>query len=661
MRQGIAMRFAGYVFALTLLVGWQGNVTLADNTSTNRALFLAAEKALRSGNHQTFRNLLGQLNDYPLTPYLHFYQITGQLKGLSNKEAQAFLEQFNNTVVADRFRDSWLNYLAKRKRWSDYLLFYEKDWSTIRHCHYLNAMVQTGQTQQVLPEITEMWLYPKSRPEACDPAFKALVDSGSINSQLAWQRISMAMNKGQTRLARYLSRWLSQQDQQWVVRWIDIHRHPDKVMDQRLFKQHHPYRETILSHGIKRQSRTDPIVATENWKILRNRYTFSPLIELLTERKLALAMLRSESPDAYPQLQQFTVCAHDTRLLETRLLAALKHQDWQRLLDWMEELPPYLANSEQWQYWKARGLEKTGQAKSARSLLTELAALRSYYGYLAADHLQLPYNIDNRVTPVSDRANQAVLSNPSVLRAQELVKLQRWQDARREWQHALKEMSRTELMAAAKLAQSWDWYDQAIFTLARTGYWEDLDLRFPLEHKNQVSSAAQRTDLDMEWIYAVIRQESAFNPSVRSHAGAVGLMQLMPKTARQVATKMLKQSAPSSKQLKEPRLNIKLGSTYLEYVHDRLNDHPVLATAAYNAGPHRVDQWMPEQTMPADIWIELIPFRETRGYVKRVMTYAVIYNHLLGKNPVRMSSRMPAIEGSMEKNTAAATRSIPAS
>jgi soluble lytic murein transglycosylase len=204
-----------------------------------------------------------------------------------------------------------------------------------------------------------------------------------------------------------------------------------------------------------------------------------------------------------------------------------------------------------------------------------------------------------------------------------------------------------QLKAAAKLAMQRGWHDRAIFTLARTGFWDDLELRFPLEHADLVEANARLHGIDIAWIFAVMRQESAFMDNARSHAGAMGLMQLMPATARNVARKVLKRQPPRGSELFEPDTNIALGSAYLKQVKGELGNSAVLATAAYNAGPHRVTRWLPTRTLPADIWIELVPFKETRGYLRRVLAYTVIYEKRMGLQPTRLKDRLHPVPPSI--------------
>jgi soluble lytic murein transglycosylase len=230
---------------------------------------------------------------------------------------------------------------------------------------------------------------------------------------------------------------------------------------------------------------------------------------------------------------------------------------------------------------------------------------------------------------------EALARHPGLLRAYELLHLNRPLMARQEWNLALEDADRDDLKAAARLAQHWDWPSQSILTLARLRQWNDLELRFPLAHRDEITDQAKDHGIDTAWIYAIMRQESAFMSDARSSAGARGLMQLMPRTAKQVARE-LKQSPVKLEDLYQPEVNIKLGAGYLNKVYRQLQESPVLATAAYNAGPHRVLSWLPKQSQASDIWIETVPFKETREYLKRVFAYTVIYSYRLGDMPIKL-------------------------
>ena len=628
--------------------------------SSRQKLFLAAEKAIDSNNQALYRQLQPSMKEYPLYPYLEYRQLKRSLSSARPEDVATFLDDYADTPLAGLLRKRWLNQLASRKQWPEYLRFYDPaDGNISRRCHYLNALLQTGHKEQAFAQVEPLWLHGRSRPKACDPVFQAWHKAGHLTTDLVWQRIGLAMNKGQVKLVGYLKKQLPAEDRPWADLWIQLRNKPELALTSKRLQREHPMRQTLLRYAAMRKANRDPLGALGFWKKLQQQYSFTPLDKQLVERKLADRLIREQDPLAWQFLQQIEPCSHDTKLQETRLRAALYRQQWDQVLAWIDRLPEDSRQSERWRYWRARALEQTGNRKAANELYASLAGERSFYGFLAADHIGAPYNLKQQPAPVSSELLSRVAELPGVLRAKELIALKRWPDARRERRFLTRRMSDEEIMAAAKIAQSWEWHDQAIFTLARSGYWDDLELRFPLEHHKTVRANAGKRDLDVSWVYGVIRQESAFNPSVRSHAGAIGLMQLMPATARHVARKLLKRKrSPSRRDLANPDINIELGTTYLSNVLERLEQNPVLATAAYNAGPHRVSRWLPEQQLPADVWIELIPFRETRQYVERVFTYAVIYDHRRQEEIVRISQRLQPVHGASAQRTAQQQRNL---
>jgi len=608
-----------------------------------RAVFLTAEKALRQGDRKTYQRLKGTLQNYPLFPYLEYQELTGDPNGLTRERAERFLVDYADTPLARRMRNHWLDRLSRQGRWEAYRTFYRSGGNTRRHCLYLQAQLKTGHAGEAMDQVEDIWLHGRSQPRACDPVFKAWREAGRLTPSLVWQRIGLAMAARQTGLARYLGRYLTPGDKDILALWLEIHNRPHRIVDADKFSDPHPYREQILLHGVQRLARRQPEKAEAAWKTISRRYNFNDDQQYQANRAIARGNLRDPGPDILERLDRIEPRETDKYLLEARIRAALSRQDWQMAKKWISALPQELAETERWRYWRARALEESGDREKAHAILEELAGNRSYHGFLAADRIDVPYHLEHQPLEVNLYLIGNLSIKSGVSRARELYLLNRFLDARREWRMATADLDNKDLQAAAKIAQSWGWYDQAIFTLARTGYWNDLELRFPIEHDQYVDRAVDKRQLDKSWIFAVVRQESAFAPDARSPAGALGLMQLMPGTARSVANR-LKLPPPGKRRLLRPSTNIDLGTAYLRQVMDRLDDNAVLATAAYNAGPNRVMKWLPDETTPADIWVETIPFKETRRYTQLVLSYAVIYDERLGREPRRLENSMAPVQ-----------------
>jgi soluble lytic murein transglycosylase len=612
----------------------------AASLDQQRALFVEAEKALARGDQARFQHLSHRVRDYPLLPYLEYEALRKQLKQADSREVSEFLETHQDTPLANRLRAQWLNQLAIQQRWSEYLAFYRPTRNIERKCHRLNALIETGKADQALPEVADIWLYGKSRPRACDPVFAAWTAAGQLTSDMTWRRIEKAMEVGEWRLARYLGRTLTPADQVWLERWIGLYRAPAKARDTAAFSTSHPYREAMLAQAVRRQARWNGSTALELWQDIKPHYPFNADHIERVEHYIIRNLARTPGDEAYNFIRGVELGDGDLKVHEARIHAALLREDWPQVIRWIAALPRAERDTERWTYWLARGLEANGDAVAASALYARAARERSYYGFLAADRIGGDYHLEHVETPATAKLVNQVAALDAVKRATELSALQRWVEARREWRWATADMDTQQLRAAAKLAEKRGWHDQAIFTLAKTGYWDDLELRFPMEYADLVEANANLHDIDIAWVFAVMRQESAFMDDARSHAGAMGLMQLMPATARSVARQMLKRKPPRRSELFEPDTNIALGSAYLKQMKGKLGDSAVLATAAYNAGPHRVARWLPERTLPADIWIELLPFNETRGYLRRVLAYTVIYEKRMGRTPTRLQDRL---------------------
>ena len=236
-----------------------------------------------------------------------------------------------------------------------------------------------------------------------------------------------------------------------------------------------------------------------------------------------------------------------------------------------------------------------------------------------------------------------MLARPGIQMAKELFTMGETLAARRQWTWVTRQMNNRQLQVAALLARHWGWHDRAILTMGKTDQLDDLELRFPILYRDMVEDSAQKSKIDASWVYGILRQESAFVTDARSGAGALGLMQLMPQTGRQTG-RLLNLNINSNSAILKIENNLRLGAGYLKNVLDVNRGHQVLATASYNAGPSRVKEWLPDDDgLDADMWVESIPFTETRNYVKNVLGYTVVYAYRLGNAPVRLQQRMGPI------------------
>jgi len=230
---------------------------------------------------------------------------------------------------------------------------------------------------------------------------------------------------------------------------------------------------------------------------------------------------------------------------------------------------------------------------------------------------------------------------PAVRRAHEFFRLRRPLDARRELNYLLDGLGAPARMKLALLCRDGGWAAGTVQALAHDDFTGELMLRFPAPWRELVAAEARRAGVPEHWLYGIMRRESAFLPQVRSPVGALGLMQLMPRTARIVARK-LRLRKPSRRRLLEPALNIRLGAAYLKHLHNLTGGRLVPALASYNAGYTRAKRWLATAPVHApDVWVDTIPFDETRLYVRAVLFYMAVYQHKIEGRVTRLASLMP--------------------
>jgi soluble lytic murein transglycosylase len=616
----------------------------AERLETQRNVFLEAEQALANRQWERYRTLAQGLEDYPLYPYLQLDYFSRRLGKAEAAELERFLVQYADTPVAGILRYRILRRASHRHDWATLLRFYQPQTNVALQCQYLRALINTGRSNEAYPHVEALWLHGRSRPKACDPIFDAWRQAGKLTPVLVWQRLELAIANRQHQLVHYLARQLPKRDRRAALLWQRLYGKPKQLLKKykQLPNKHEKY-HAILVSVLNRLAKRHPQEAADFWLDKGKWLALDQGEQYGLYRTIAISLARRHLPGAEAWFS-IVPTSHQTEQSRLwRIRSALRESQWQTVLTAIETLPQREQEDQRWTYWRARAMEQLGQETEALAVFGELALHRSYYGFLAADRLGLPYslNMQEHSSTLADLFTTS--QDPGIKRASEFFQLDRITDARREWHHASAGMDDTQRSHAAKLAQLWGWYDQSIHTMAHTTYRDDLALRFPLLFKDKVMDYSRQRQIETAWTYAIIRRESAFTPDIRSPAGAIGLMQLMPATARGISRRNgIKYRG--AQQLVSPDTNLALGTTHLAKMLDRFGQQKVLATAAYNAGAARIRRWLPEEEIvEADRWIETIPIEETREYVSGVLAYTIIYYHRLGQDQKRLSQLMPQV------------------
>ncbi len=616
-------------------------IDISDRYQKQRTLFLKAESALKKGQYSKYYKYYRQLKGYPLQPYLRYREYRKKLSSLTESDVLAFFEQYKDTPYTDWLRVNWLDKKAKNKQWQQYINAYTPQKSVERQCHYINALIQTGNKEKAFTRVPDLWLSGESRPRSCDPVFKAWKQAGMLSDDMIIERIKLAMKKGRTSLAKYLARSLNKEEQKWVQEWIKIYHKPALVLKSKRLQQDHAFKQDILVHAVERMARRQPEAAIKLLKSLQQNNTFTEAEQTQMYRAIGMKLAYRHSKGAWQWLDKITDQYSDETVREWRVRSAIRAGNWDAIASAINRLPEEEQKNLRWQYWLASAKEHQGNTEQAEKDYSSMASQRSYYSFLAADKMDMPYEFRNSPLQPGQKELQAIAENPGLLRAREFYFLGRDLQARREWYFTTrKRMDNHQRAIAAKVAQLWGWHNRAIITMAHTDQRDDIELRFPVLQKDRIIKHSKEQAIKPAYTMAVIRRESAFATDARSRVGALGLMQIMPATGKVIAQK-LKVKFNSKNQLLNPDTNVAFGTKYLNMMLQKFYKQPALASAAYNAGGHRVKAWLPDnKEMQADRWIETIPFKETREYVSSILAYTAIYEHRMGLPQTRLEQVM---------------------
>jgi soluble lytic murein transglycosylase len=581
--------------------------------------------------------------DHPLYPYVEYAETVRDIGRLRGDEVAAVLERHRELPFAGALRAAFLRELARRRDWATFLAQYRGSTDIELQCHALQAELATAAASADRDQrIIALWLHGASRPPACDGPFAHLQSTGRIDAALRWQRIELAAEAGNAALMRFLARGLDATGRRQAEAEANFIEAPDASAAG---WPRDPRSSRVAVHGLERLARRDPAAAERLFAALATPLAFDEAQRTRVAYAMALWSAASYLPDSARRLAAVPAPGYDLRLHEWRAREALARGDHGATLAAIEAMGAEQRGDGRWRYLEARMREQLGQATAARTQLAALATEPNYFGFLAADRVGANYALCPAELADDRAARQRLRALPGLERALELHALARPAWALREWDAAVAPLSAEQRRHAVALAVEGGWTDRAVFALAQGEDLRYYTMRFPLAHATHLRREAGKHGIDPAWAAALIRAESAWQPDARSHADARGLMQLLPSTAVAVARRHgLTWNGNAT--LHDPRSNISLGMAYLAEMLARHDGRPFLATAAYNAGPTPVARWRNQRPpVEPDLWVETIPYRETREYVARIMAFAVIYDWRFGGKAVPVLERMQGRTG----------------
>jgi soluble lytic murein transglycosylase len=599
-----------------------------------RQLYEQARAAVAASDWNVVAARRDELQDYPLALYLDYYRLESKLRHVASPQAVQFLEASASTPLQLRFKDKYLRRAGLDRRWQDFLAVSPTRPNDIElQCYYYRALLAQQGGAEAWSGAERLWNYRASRPEACDPLFSAWINAGKISDDIVWQRMLKAFDNRRSSLMSYAARHGSEEIERWHDVLLQVYRSPTRIERLELLPVESSYARDIASHGLRRLAGVDLDHAMRLWPRLQQRYTFSETDLRLSGAALADAILRQQATAHTDWLDHYLRGAGDDKMLERRLRWTLRESDWAAFVPLLDSLSPNAQQAAVWRYWRASVMAQAGAAEAAHEIWAELAQERHYYGFLAAEQVALAYSLNHKPLPPLLTAS-APITEPGLQRATELMFHEQPVLAHSEWSYLLARSQTDRSEVLSQHANEQGWHRFAIDAANQAKAWDRLELRFPRPYPQLFDHYARTYNVTDTELMAIVRRESAFLPSARSHVGARGLMQLMPRTAESVARRLGDNTL--SDDLYNVEANISLGGAYYRQLMDDYNDNRVFSLAAYNAGPNRVKRWRANTTQSMDVaqWVESIPFRETRDYVQAVLAYQVVYDGLRDKPTV---------------------------
>ena len=589
------------------------------------------------------------LRAYPLYSYVQAARIRSSLVsagpeiGPSDQRAQTFAAYYEGEPVGRELHKAWLASLADRQLWQTYVLQYRPELAdNVLQCHHFAARIALNQTEGLAEEIRTRWLTPKSLPE-CEQAFEWLRAQNQLSEDLIDQRARLALQENNFRFARQMAAQLSSERAGPILQWVGLLQHPQRQVDHLIANPNTKVEDEALLAGWTRLTRINRDAAKQRYsKLVRNRKLSG---EQASPYALALALALSwdRRPDTLAYFARVQPADLDDYALEWQTRAAIWAEDWELASKSIAAMSDTSRQLARWRYWAGRAAEEKGDEALASQLFESLLVDDNFYSMMAAARLERPLAPHPEKVVLDDVQLAQIEQLPEFVRAKELLLNDLHPLANVEWAVGMNRLSVDARKQAIHLAANWGWYQQAISTATQQRVFNDYELLYPRPFDREVGSAAKFSGVPNELIYGVMRQESLYRHDAVSSAGAHGLLQLLPETARRTA-KVWKQPTPTKQDLFEPKTNVTLGAGQLRILLDRFKGQTVVALAGYNAGPNAAARWLPSQSIDPDVWIENIPYNETRSYVQRILWHTVVFKWLKTGEPQETHEWLARVE-----------------
>ncbi len=612
--------------------------------------FLAARDAFRVGNAAKLENFAMRLKSTPLEVYVTYYRLRLDMQNVDAALIKAYLARAEDTPMIDRLRGEWLKQLGKQQQWelfdAEYPRLINED--TELTCYALQSR-QRSQAEAALREVRSLWFSGKGQPDSCGALFDAARAANIITETDAWQRLRLALEASNVSLAKQLAESLSQKKGISAGLLEAAAGDSDRYLERANLEKVGEGQRVVALFALQRLSKQSPELAKARWDQLSQHFTQAE--QQYFYGWLGYEAARKLDPRALFWFQSANLSTLNELQLAWRTRAALRLSNWGEVLASIKAMNETQQRDPAWRYWQGRALVALKNPAEAAKIFVPLSAEYNFYGQLAGEELQGVSVIGS--TPLTYQPSKqdlaALEALPGVQRTLALYRMDLRTEALKEWSWVVRNFNDQELLTAAEFARRNEMYDRAIGAADKTVNVHDFKLRYLAPYRAALQQHIQENGLDEAWVFGLMRQESRFVTAAKSNVGAAGLMQVMPSTARWIAKKMGLKSY-RDELIHQLDTNLRLGTYYMKTVLSWFDGNPVLASAAYNAGPGRARKWRAETPLEGAIYAETIPFDETREYVKKVLSNTMYYAKQFGMPALTLKHRLGVITGKSPDN-----------
>jgi soluble lytic murein transglycosylase len=612
--------------------------------------FLAARESFRRGNALQVATFATKLKDSPLAIYLNYYQLRLNWDKAASTEIKKFLAQTDDSPVVEQFRVDWLKRLAYQQRWNEFASEFPsvQKVDTELACYGFQLRAKTDE-MGALKEARSKWFSGTGLPQSCANLFLTGIKKGVITERDIWARLRLALEENNVALAKQLIEYFPQTRVAPLKELKLASTNPQAFLNILKLEKESQVNHAIALFALQQIAKQNPTLAFSEWKKIEAHFNDEERHYFFGQLGYRAAMLHES------RALEWYKAADNAPLNEAQLAwrtrAALRALNWAEVSSSIAAMPAAQQQENAWRYWKGRALKATDNPKVAELLFLELSREYNFYGQLANEELANLPILTN--TPINYQPSKEELASVAKLafvqRTFALYRMDLRTEAAKEWSWGLRKLDDKQILAASELARNNQIYDRAIHAADRTQTLHDFNLRYPSPYRDSLQNHLRANSLDEAWVYGLIRQESRFITQAKSNVGAAGLMQVMPSTAKWIARRMGLRDYRKA-QIHDTEVNLRLGTYYMKNVLSTFENSPVLASAAYNAGPSRARRWRGDIPLEGAIYAETIPFDETRDYVKKVMSNTLYYATVFGQPAIPLKKRLGVINPKTPEN-----------